>query len=307
MNKQTLGKTNLKVSRVALGMMRLSSKNLEETKTIIKTALDAGINFFDHADIYGRGKSEELFGQAMKDLKIDRSTIYIQSKCGIDPRIPMYNFSKEYILKSVDEILERLQTDYLDLLLLHRPDMLMDPLEINEAFKILHEKNKVRHFGVSNMNKQQLSFLQKHLDIKIEVNQLQFSIMHNDLVRTSIYTNMNELEPLSNSFELLDYMQEHDISMQAWSPFNYGLFEGIFIDNDKFPILNEKLAEIALKYNAEKSAIAVAWINTHPAKIQTIIGTMTPKRIIDASLGANIILTRQEWYEIYKAAGFKLP
>ncbi|MFV0480179.1 MAG: aldo/keto reductase family oxidoreductase [Anaerorhabdus sp.] len=305
MKYQKLGNTDLKVSRVALGMMRIAGKSQQEAVEVIKTALDSGINFFDHADIYGGGKSEIVFREAMKEINVPRSSYVIQSKCSIRGNVPSYDFSYEYIIESVDGILERLGTEYIDVLLLHRPDMLWEPSEVNRAFHELYDSGKVKHFGVSNMNIWQMKYLQKNLDFKLVANQLQFSIMHSDLVSSGTYTNMKSDQ--SMAVGLIDYTRYKEITIQAWSPFQYGFFEGSFLDNPKFPELNEKLQEIAEKYTVGKEAVAVAWINTHPAMIQTVVGTMTPSRIIESSKGADIILTRAEWYEIYKAAGNRLP
>ncbi|VEU80528.1 aldo/keto reductase [Haploplasma axanthum] len=305
MKYQHIGASDIYASRVALGLMRIADKTHEEAVEIIKTAYDAGINFFDHADIYGGGKSELVFAKAMKELNIPREKYYLQSKVGIKPGIA-YDFSMEHILKSVDEILERLETDYLDSLLLHRADMLWEPEEIAKAFKILKENGKVRKFGVSNMHQFQLSYLKSKLDFPIIANQLQFSIMHADMVSTGTFVNTNLKNDGFNAIGIIDYLREHNITIQAWSPFQYGRYEGVFIDNDKFPELNEKLDEIAKKYRTTKTTLSVAWILRHPANIQTIIGTMNPKRIKECAQATEIILSREEWYEIYIAAGNRI-
>ena len=300
-----LGKSNIKASRVSLGLMRIANKTEEEAVEIIDTALKSGINFFDHADIYGAGECEKKFARAIKKLNIDRSKYYLQSKVGIKPGV-MYDFSKDHILKTVDEILARLETTYLDVLLLHRFDMLWEPEEVAEAFKILKENGKVKYFGVSNMNQYQISYLQSKLNFPLIVNQLQYSIMHADLVSTQTFVNTNLKNDGFLAVGIMDYLREHNITIQAWSPFQYGRYEGVFVDNDKFPELNEKLAEIADKYQVSKTTISVAWILRHPANIQVIIGTMTPSRIKECALATTINLTKKEWYEIYMAAGNKL-
>lgn len=305
MKYQYLGKSDLNVSRIALGLMRLNSKTVSEAKEIIKTALEVGINFFDHADIYGKGECEVIFGKAMSELKIPRESFYIQSKVGIKPGIS-YDFSKEHILKSVDEILTRLNTSYLDSLLLHRPDLLWEPEEIRDAFIILKENGKVRNFGVSNMNQFQISYLQKHLPFPIIANQLQFSVMHNDLVSNVIFTNTNLRDKGLNTIGLIDYLREHEITIQAWSPFQYGFFEGVFVDNPKFKELNDVLEELAEKYAITKTGIAVSFIATHPANIQTVIGTMNTKRIKECAAGVDVKLTKDDWYKILLASGSKL-
>lgn len=305
MEYQKLGKSNMVVSKVSLGLMRIANKSQKEAVEIIKTAFECGINFFDHADIYGGGKSEIVFREAMKEISVPRGKYFLQSKVGIKPG-EMYDLSKEYILESVEGILQRLDTPYLDVLLLHRFDMLWEPEKIVEAFKILKDSGKVRHFGVSNFNQYQVSYLQSKLDFSLVTNQLQFSIMHSDLVRTGIYVNTNLNDSGHNAIGLIDYLREKEITIQAWSPFQYGMFEGIFMDNDKFPELNEVLEKLAIKYKTTKTGISVAWIKKHPAKIQTIIGTMTPSRIIESAKGASIDLTREEWYEVYRSAGNKI-
>lgn len=305
MKYQYLGSSSLRVSKVALGLMRISDKTHDEAKKIIKTALDAGINFFDHADIYGNGKSEIVFAKAMEELNVPRESYILQSKVGIRPGIA-YDFSKEHILASVDKILERLNTTYLDSLLLHRPDMLWEPEEIKEAFVELKESGKVRYFGVSNMNQFQVSYLQSKLDFPLIANQLQYSIMHADMSSTNVFVNTNLKQDGFNSIGILDYMREHNITIQAWSPFQYGRYEGVYIDNPKFPELNKKLDELAKKHNTTKTTLAVAWILRHPAKMQVLVGSMTPSRIKECANAVNINLTKEEWYEIYFAAGNKI-
>ncbi|HKL95176.1 MAG TPA: aldo/keto reductase [Haploplasma sp.] len=306
MKYQYIGNSSIKASKVSLGLMRIADKTNEEAKEIIKAALDSGINFFDHADIYGGdGKSELVFAKAIKELNIDRSKYYLQSKVGIRPGIE-YNFTKEHILKSVDEILERLETTYLDSLLLHRPDILWEPEEISEAFKILKETGKVKYFGVSNMHQQQVSYLQSKLEDKLIANQLQFSIMHASMATTGTYANTNLKTDGFDAIGILDYMREHNITIQAWSPFQYGRYQGIFLDNEKFPELNVVLDELALKYETTKTALSVAWILRHPANMQVLIGTMNPNRIKECASATKIDLDRTDWYKILLAAGNKL-
>lgn len=305
MKKIQLGKSNLKVSNIALGCMRIDALSKKEATHMIETALDVGINFFDHADIYGAGISEQVFSEAFASTSTKREDIILQSKVGI--RENSFDFSKEHILKSVDDILTRLQTDYLDALLLHRPDALVDPEEVAEAFTRLEESGKVRHFGVSNQNPMQIELLKKYVEQDLIANQLQFSIMHTGMIDAGLNVNMQHNHSLDKDGSILDYSRLHDMTIQAWSPFFYGFFGGIFIDHKDFPELNEKLQEIANKYGVDKSAIAVAWILRHPAKIQTIVGTMNPERLQNIAKASHIEITREEWYEIYMAAGNKLP
>ena len=296
---------NIKASEIGLGCMRIAKLDKNTVNSLINTALDCGINFFDHADIYGAGKSEEIFNEAISLTPSLREKIIIQSKCSI--RSGMYDFSKDYIINSVDGILKRLNTEYLDILLLHRPDTLMEPEEVNEAFEKLYKEGKVRNFGVSNHNAMQIELLNKYLTNKVTINQLQFSIMHTGIIDSGINVNMKNSSSIDRDGSILEYCRLKDINIQAWSPYQYGFFEGTFIDNPKFPELNKKLAEIADKYNVSKTAIATSWILRHPAKIQTIVGTTNKNRLIDICTASNVNLTRQEWYEIYLSAGNMLP
>lgn len=300
-----IGKSGVKGSAIAPGCMRIKDLEEKELNTYLHTALDCGINFFDHADIYGGGLCETKFGKALRDNPGLRDKMIIQSKCGI--RKGMFDFSKEHILNSVDGILNRLQTDHLDILLLHRPDALMEPDEIAEAFDALERSGKVLHFGVSNFNSRQLAFLQATVSQKLIVNQLQFSIMHTGMIDHSILTNTAFAGSVDRDGEILDYCRLHDITIQAWSPFQYGFFEGIFIDNDKFPELNLCMERLSEKYGVSKNALAAAWILRHPAKMQVIAGTTNPERLRDICKGADITLSREDWYAVYLAAGNKLP
>lgn len=292
-------------SEIALGCMRIAQMNIEEVESLIKTSMDCGINFFDHADIYGKGKSEEVFGQLLLREPSLRKDMIIQTKCGIRPGF--YDFSKEHIVNSVEESLKKLKTDYVDVLLLHRPDTLMEPEEVAEAFSKLYKEGKVKHFGVSNHNPMQIELLNKYLDNKIVINQLQFSIMHTGIVDNGLNVNMKIDPSIDRDGSILEYCRLKDITIQAWSPFQYGFFEGVFLDNEKFPELNEKINEIAEEKGVSNTAIATAWILRHPAKIQTIIGTTNKKRIQDIVKASEVEITRQQWYEIYRAAGNKLP
>lgn len=302
-----LGSSNLKVSKVALGCMRMADKTVDEAAKVLQASLDAGINFFDHADMYGGGKSEKVFASAVKNLGIKREDMILQSKCGIDTKNGTFNFSKDYILESVEGILERLETDYIDVLILHRPDALMEVSQINDAFKILHDAGKVRHFGVSNQSPLQMDLMRSGVDFPLEANQVQFSLKHTGILDYGFNVNMNNDEGVQRGAGILEYAQIHKQTVQAWSPFFSGFFESIFIDNDDFPELNEKLDEMAIKYDVAKEAVAVAWILRHPASTQVLIGTMTPSRIEKISKASDIELSHNDWYDLYKAAGNKLP
>lgn len=301
----TLNNTNLSIPEIGMGCMRIVElENADAVKGWVDTALEHGINFFDYADIYGKGRCEELFGQVLTPSL--REKIILQSKCSIRPGIA-FDFSKEHILNSVDGILKRLNTEYLDILLLHRPDALMEPEEVADAFRILKDNGKVRHFGVSNQTPMQMELLSKYCDEPLLINQLQLSIAHCPMINSGINANMYNDSGINRDGGVLEYCRLKDITIQAWSPFQYGMFEGIFLGNEKFAELNEVIDNLAEKYNVTNSAIAVAWILRHPAGIQTIVGTTNKDRIVQISKASEIRLTREEWYALYMAAGNKLP
>jgi predicted oxidoreductase len=305
MKRLSIGNGKMNASEISLGCMRISELSVNEASTLINTALEEGINFFDHADIYSDGKSEEIFADAIDMKPSIREKFIIQTKCGI--RQGYFDFSKEHILNSVEGSLKRLKTDYIDTLLLHRPDTLVEPEEVAEAFDILYSSGKVRCFGVSNQNPMQIELLSKYLNQKIIINQLQFSIMNTGMIDTGINVNMKVEASIDRDGSILDYCRIKDITIQAWSPFQYGFFEGVFLDNDKFPELNKIVNKIAEVKGVPNTAVAVAWILRHPAKIQPVVGTTNSKRLKDICKASQIELTRQEWYEIYRAAGNKLP
>jgi predicted oxidoreductase len=295
----------MNASEISLGCMRIAAKSLQEVSALIMTALDSGINFFEHADIYGDGKAEEVFGRAV-DLRSGlRDKILIQSKCGIRPGY--YDFSKEHILSSVEGSLRKLRTDYLDALLLHRPDTLVEPEEVAAAFSSLHQSGKVRWFGVSNHNPMQIELLRKTVSQKLVINQLQFSIMNTGMIDSGLHVNMQSNPSIDRDGSILEYCRLNDITIQAWSPFLYGFFEGVFLGNDKFPELNKAIDTLAAVKGVPTAAIAIAWILRHPARIQPIVGTTNPGRLRDICMASGVELSRQEWYQIYKAAGNTLP
>lgn len=301
-----LGNSTLEVPVVAVGCMRINSLNQSEAEHFVQTALEEGAYFFDHADIYGAGECEKIFAEAIHMNTSIREKIVLQSKCGIVPG-NRFDFSKEHILTSVDNSLKRLKTDYLDVLLLHRPDALVEPEEVAEAFEILESSGKVRNFGVSNQNPMQMQLLQKSLKQSIVANQLQLSITNATMISAGINVNMLNDSAVNRDGSVLDYCRLHDITIQPWSPFQYGFFEGVFLGNDKFSELNKVIDRIAEKYGVTNTTIAVAWILRHPAHMQPVIGTMNEERLKDCCRAAEIIITREEWYEIYRAAGNVLP
>lgn len=305
MKKINLGNSGLFASAIALGMMRISKLLLEEVEALVLKAVALGINFFDHADIYGGGKSESLFGEVLKRHPELRKQIIIQSKCGICKGY--YDNSKEHILSSVDKSLTRLNCDYLDVLLIHRPDALMEAEEINEAFLELKKQGKVRYFGVSNMNSLQVEYLQRHLQEKIIINQLQFNVVHSGMIDSGINVNMKNSEATDLDGHILEYSRLNVITIQPWSVLQASWTEGTYIDNPLYPKLNEILDSLANKYQVDKAAIALAWILRHPANMQPIIGTTNITRLEKLIQASDINLTRQEWYQLYLASGHDLP
>ena len=304
MKNVQFGTTGIEVPSVILGCMRIN--NAEDPVKVIETAVDNGITFFDHADIYGRGACETIFADALAKTEIKREDLFIQSKCGIVPG-EMFDFSKEHILTSVDGILKRLNTDYLDSLLLHRPDTLVEPEEVAEAFSQLEKQGKVKHFGVSNQKPGQIELLKKYVEQPLVANQLQFGIMHTGMVDQGIHVNMTDAGSFDHDGEILEYSRINDMTIQAWSPYQYGFFEGVFIGHEKFPELNQVLSEIAETHGTTPTGIASTWILRHPANMQVIAGTMNLQRIEEIAKASEVQLSRKEWYRIYMAAGNILP
>jgi len=300
-----LGTSALEVPVIAVGCMRINSLEKNEAEHFVQSALELGANFFDHADIYGGGECESIFADAIHMSANVRENIILQSKCGI--RQGMFDFSKEHILQSVDGILQRLRTDYLDVLLLHRPDTLVEPEEVAEAFEQLESSGKVRHFGVSNQNPMQIQLLQKYVKQPIVANQLQLSITNSTMISQGFNVNMENAAAVNRDGSVLDFCRLNDITIQPWSPFQYGFFEGVFLDNDKFPELNAQINVVAEKYGVSNTTIAIAWLLRHPANMQPVTGTMNVSRLADCCKASEIVLTREEWYSIYRAAGNVLP
>lgn len=305
MKMLTISENVPEVSAIALGCMRLTGLQSEkEAGTLIASCMEEGINFFDHADIYAGGEAEAVFGRVVEG--IEREKMVIQTKCAIRPGC-CYDFSKEHILASVDASLKRLRTEYIDVLLLHRPDALMEPEEVAEAFRQLKKEGKVRSFGVSNHNPMQIALLNSCLDEKLCVNQIQFSVAHCPSIDAGLNVNIHNDAGCVREGSVIEYCYREKIRLQAWSPFQYGMFEGVFIGNEKFPELNQVMERLAEKYGVTLNAIATAWILRHPAGIQTIVGSVNLARIKDICKASEIYLTREEWYELYLAAGKQLP
>jgi predicted oxidoreductase len=307
LKKINIGNSGLFASEISLGIMRMNALTHEEATAVIRTAVDHGIDYFDHADIYGRGTSEEIFGKAFKELGIARDSVMLQTKCGIVPGV-MFDFSKEHIIASVEGSLKRLQTDYVDALLLHRPDTLMEPEEVAEAFEELQKSGKVRHFGVSNQNPMQVELLKKVVTQPLLINQLQLSLTHAPMIDAGFNVNMMNNPSLVHDGSVLEYSRITDMTIQPWSPFQGGnVKKGLFFDHPDYVELNEKIEAIAEDKGVSREAIAIAWLLRHPAKMQPIVGSMNPERIAAICKASDVALSRTEWYDLYKAAGKKLP
>ena len=284
--------------------MRISGMSEKEASAFVDTAISHGANFFDHADIYGAGESETVFGKAIKAY--NREDILIQTKCGIVPG-KMFDFSCEHIVSSVEGSLKRLGTEYVDSLLLHRPDALMEPEDVAKAFDMLKSSGKVRNFGVSNQNPYQMQLLQQYLDMPLCANQLQMSIMHAPMIHAGLNVNMCNESGVNRDGGVLDFCRLHSITIQPWSPMQHGFFKGCFVDDPQFPELNAALERIGNKYGVSKTTMAIAWLLRHPGKMQPITGTTNLTRLQDSFKAAEVEITRGEWYEIYMSAGNKLP
>lgn len=304
----SLAEGKLNASQLVLGCMRTHQKSVAEADELLMTAVDVGINYFDHADIYGGGRSEEVFGAALALHPGLREKIFIQTKCGIKRGEPtVYDLSKEYIIKAVEGSLARLQVAYLDTLLLHRPDALMDAEEIAAAFDLLYRSGKVRHFGISNMNAMQAAYLQKFSAQKLVFNQLQLNPVNAGMIDQGVNVNMNNAASIDHDGAVLDYCRMHEMTIQAWSILQAEGTRRLFLGDAKYQGLNDVLLSLAGKYQATPAAIVVAWILRHPAKIQPIVGTTDKSRLLDLCEATDITLTRQEWYEIYLSLGRQLP
>lgn len=306
MKQVSWGASGINVSAVALGCMRLTALDVQQAASYLEKAVELGVNFFDHADIYGGGSCETLFAKALAQTNLKREDLWIQSKCGIVSGV-CYNFSTEHILGAVDGILKRLNTPYLDSLLLHRPDALMEPEEVAAAFDRLYTQGKVRHFGVSNHNPGQIKLLKKSVDQPIEANQLQFGIAHAGIVSRGMEVNVLSDGAVSRDGGILDFCRLEDITIQTWSPFQHGFFRGVFFDEPKYEKLNRELEILGAEYGVSPTTLASAWILRHPAGMQLIAGTMKESRLEEIAKAAEVKLTREHWYRLYLAAGYMMP
>lgn len=302
------GERQKEVSEVVLGLMRISEMTVDQVEDLIESALAVGINAFDIADCYGHGKCEQILGEVLKRRPDLREKMWIQSKCGIRmEEFTYFDFSKEHILEAVDGILERLNVDYIDSLLLHRPDALMEPAEIAEAFDLLKSQGKVIDFGVSNQNPMMMVLIQKDVNQPLVANQLQLSAAFTPSFDAGFHVNMKQEAGIVRDSSIFEYCRLHDVVIQAWSVLQFDYFGGVFLGSEKYPELNHVLNRLAEKYHVSPSAVAIAWVLRYPAKMQAVIGTTKKARVAEAAKAAEIQLTRKEWYEIYLAAGNDLP
>lgn len=302
------GERQKEVSEVVLGLMRISEMTVDQVEDLIESALEVGINAFDIADCYGHGKCEQILGEVLKCRPDLREKMWIQSKCGIRmEEFTYFDFSKEHILEAVDGILERLNVDYIDSLLLHRPDALMEPAEIAEAFDLLKSQGKVIDFGVSNQNPMMMALIQKDVNQPLVANQLQLSAAFTPSFDAGFHVNMKQEAGIVRDSSIFEYCRLHDVVIQAWSVLQFDYFGGVFLGSEKYPELNHVLNRLAEKYHVSPSAVAIAWVLRYPAKMQAVIGTTKKARVAEAAKAAEIQLTRKEWYEIYLAAGNDLP
>jgi predicted oxidoreductase len=303
--------TDIVAPNVVLGLMRIADKTDEDIRELVSTARDAGIDFVDHADVYG-GKlhdCERRFAEAMALSPSQRDEITIQTKAGIVTDGPYYDFSYEHIVKSVDGSLAALGTDRIDILLLHRPDALVEPEEVARAFDELESSGKVRAFGVSNHTPRQIDLLRRYVSQPIVANQLQLSITHEPIIAQGVSANMiAEQQSITiDGGGIVDYCRVNDITVQAWSPFQAGFFTGVFLGSPDYPELNAVIDRLAGQYDVPPIAIATAWITRHPAQMQVVLGTTSPERVAGAAQGSELPLTRAEWYELFRAAGHLVP
>ncbi len=307
----TMPGTEIVAPNVVLGLMRISDKSDDEVRELMRTARDAGIDFLDHADVYGEDLHgcERRFAEAMRFTASERDEITIQTKTGIVREGPHFDFSYEHIIESVEGSLAALQTDRIDILLLHRPDALVEPEEVARAFDELESSGKVRSFGVSNHTPRQIDLLRKHVRQPIVANQLQLSITHQPIIAQGVAANMvaEQQSVTLDGGGIVDYCRLHDITIQAWSPFQAGFFTGVFLGSSDYPELNAVVDRLAEKYDVPPIAIATAWITRHPAQMQVVLGTTTPERVAGAAQGSEIPLTRAEWYELFRASGHLVP
>jgi predicted oxidoreductase len=293
------------IPNLIMGCMRIAQVEKHALERLIIGAIENGVTYFDHADFYGDGASEERFSEFTQLHPDLRESIQIQSKFGICKGY--YNSSYEHIIFSANNSLKKLKIDYLDALLIHRPDVLVEPEEVARAFEELSTSGKVRHFGVSNHTPSQIEVLKQAVGQKLIINQLQLGIMHTGMIDQGINVNTKFEGSMDRDGAVLDYCKINNLIIQAWSPMQFGFIEGAFIDNPNYPTINNAMEDVAQKYGITKTALAVAWIARIPAMIQIVSGSTKLNRIKEMCIGANTRIEREDWYKIYKAAGNNLP
>tara|TARA_R110002073_G_scaffold15207_9_gene60479 strand:+ start:22609 stop:23481 length:873 start_codon:yes stop_codon:yes gene_type:complete len=289
--------SKIKFSRIIAGTMNWGKWgkqfNISETISLINSCLEIGLTTFDHADIYGSFTTESDFGKALKEGGFDRNSIQLISKCGIayvspnrNNSIKHYNYSKDYIISSVETSLKNLETEYLDALLLHRPSPLMHPHEIMEAIAKLGQDGKIKSFGVSNFTASQVELIAS--EVPVEINQVEFSLTHNEAMFDGA----------------LDQMMTNNITPMSWSPLGI-VFKD---DNEQTRRIHKCLGNLLDKYNATEDQLLLAWILKHPSNIHPVIGTTNTKRIKDAYDALKINLELEDWFSLLVASqGHKVP
>lgn len=311
MRTVSLGPTSQQVPNVVAGMMRIRDHSDAEVRALYMAARESGIDFFDHADIYGGDyhSCEDRFAAALELSALERSQIMLQTKTGIVADPWHYDSSYEHIVASAERSLRALRTDYIDVLLIHRPDALTEPDEVARAFSHLESSGKVRAFGVSNHTPRQIDLLRTAVTQPLVANQVQLSLTHSPVVAQGLASNMvgQQDSVTLDGGGLLDYCRINEITLQAWSPFQKGFLDGVFFGSSEYLELNAELDRLAATYDVTPTAIAVAWITRHPAGIQVVLGTTNPRRVTDAAAGSDLPLTRAEWYGLVKAAGHHVP
>ena len=304
--------TDLVAPQVTLGTMRINTLTDEAIRALYDAAMDSGVNFFDHAAVYGGAPHvcETRFARALKLTASQREAIILQTKAGIVQGELgwRFDFSYEELTTSVDASLKALRTDYIDILLLHRPDALVEPDEVARAFDELHAAGKVRWFGVSNHTPAQIELLAASVRQPLVVNQVQASLTHCPAIAQGVAANMSWTDQsVVRDGGMVDYARLNHMTLQAWSPYQNPDWSGTFLGNPDQPQLNAVLTRLADQYKVTPMGVATAWLLRHPANWQVVLGTMNPDHLREAVAGAGVTLTRPEWYELFEAAGYIIP